>query len=197
MPCSIWMPPCASGPVFTVRRPRRTGLLCASAGMASVAVTAAVPARNARRLSFAAIGGSFALPAPGRLQSRRLVRHAPSDRNMTELIPHAIDLGQYHIVGLVNIDRIRGGHPAGTSRHPEDFGPISFGIEEVAADRAGVIDDVLDAIALGDQAPVEDAEIVETGHPQRDLLDQMRVLRARSSSHERDLVVDLLRICAQ
>src|SRR5262245_53410183 len=116
---------------------------------------------------------------------------------MTELIPYAIDLGQYHIVGLVDVDRIRGWHPAGTPRHPEDFGPISFGIEEVAADRAGVIDDVLDAIALGDQAPVEDAEIVETGHPHRDLLDQMRVLHARSSPHERDLVVYELRICAQ
>ena len=51
MPCSIWMPPCASGPVFTVSRPMRIGLFCAIAGIGNAAA-AAVPARRVRRSSF-------------------------------------------------------------------------------------------------------------------------------------------------
>src|SRR6266852_711645 len=53
MPCSIWMPPWASGPVLTVSRPTLKGAPCAIAGMptAAAAVPAAVPAKNFRRLS--------------------------------------------------------------------------------------------------------------------------------------------------
>src|SRR5690242_11130611 len=63
MPCSIWMPPCASGPVLTVNSPIRAGAPCAMAG-AHGKVVRAVPARNVRRLSFHAIKTShFAAPA--------------------------------------------------------------------------------------------------------------------------------------
>src|SRR5580658_9680956 len=53
-PCSIWIPPCASGPVLTVRRPSLNGLSCAMAGAGkrvSAAAPAAVPAKTARRLT--------------------------------------------------------------------------------------------------------------------------------------------------
>ena len=43
MPCSIWMPPWASGPVLTVRRPILKGAPCAcTAGIFSVATLAPV-----------------------------------------------------------------------------------------------------------------------------------------------------------
>src|SRR5258708_5611054 len=60
MPCSIWMPPCASGPVLTVSRPILKGAACAIAGipMAAAAVPAAVPAKNLRRLSVMDIASS-------------------------------------------------------------------------------------------------------------------------------------------
>src|SRR5712671_3750470 len=52
MPCSIWIPPWASGPVLTVSKPILNAAPCAIAGMpmAAAAVPAAVPARNLRRL---------------------------------------------------------------------------------------------------------------------------------------------------
>src|SRR5256885_3868846 len=37
-PCSIWMPPCASGPVLTVRSPILTGLFWAIAGIGRFAL---------------------------------------------------------------------------------------------------------------------------------------------------------------
>src|SRR5262245_13629102 len=61
IPCSIWIPPWARGPVFTVSRPTRTGLFWATAGMGSVAATTApVLTRNLRRVSPSAIASSFA-----------------------------------------------------------------------------------------------------------------------------------------
>ena len=61
MPCSIWMPPWASGPVLTVSRPILNGAACAIAGMA-IAVAAAAPAavlaRNLRRLMRMGMGQS-------------------------------------------------------------------------------------------------------------------------------------------
>jgi len=52
MPSSKWMPPAASGPVFTVSRPIFSGVLCATAGIGNAAALAAAaePARNRRRL---------------------------------------------------------------------------------------------------------------------------------------------------
>src|ERR1035437_8056465 len=53
MPCSIWIPPCASGPVLTVSRPILNGAACAMAGVGNLnvasAAPAAVPAINLRR----------------------------------------------------------------------------------------------------------------------------------------------------
>src|SRR5215475_5539986 len=64
MPCSIWLPPCASGPVFTVSRPILNGAPCAIAGransvVASPVAASAVPAKNVRRLSFEAMQSSL------------------------------------------------------------------------------------------------------------------------------------------
>src|SRR6185503_8288318 len=59
IPCSIWMPPWASGPVFTVSRPILNGAACAMAGVGNrsvaAAVPATVPARNVLRSSLRAI----------------------------------------------------------------------------------------------------------------------------------------------
>src|SRR5450759_4526995 len=54
-PCSIWIPPCASGPVLTVSRPSLNGAACAMAGVGNLnvasAAPAAVPAINLRRVT--------------------------------------------------------------------------------------------------------------------------------------------------
>src|SRR5262245_39450932 len=54
-PCSIWMPPEASGPVLTVRNPTRTGPVCAgAAGTLSTCVAtpaASAPLMTVRRLT--------------------------------------------------------------------------------------------------------------------------------------------------
>ena len=50
-PCSIWMPPWASGPVFTVSRPSLNGAACAwTAGAFSVAMLAPVASMPLRRI---------------------------------------------------------------------------------------------------------------------------------------------------
>src|SRR5882672_2622478 len=65
VPCSIWMPPAASGPVFTVSRPILTGLPCARATRGSVvaSVAPAAPTRKPRRSTLSAIADSFRGPA--------------------------------------------------------------------------------------------------------------------------------------
>src|SRR5271156_5827617 len=65
MPCSIWRPPEASGPVLTVSRPILTGADCAIDGIGNAAADAAAaePARNLRRLSLMVMVPSL-LPGP-------------------------------------------------------------------------------------------------------------------------------------
>src|SRR5689334_14485131 len=54
------MPPCASGPVFTVSRPSRNGSDCAIAGvgkrLSAAAAPAALPANIVRRLTLRVLG---------------------------------------------------------------------------------------------------------------------------------------------
>src|SRR5215813_10100751 len=133
----------------------------------------------------------------GDIQARRLIAHLAADGHVTNPLPEAIDLGQDRLVGLLDVDGIGDGHPARTARQPKDLGAVALGIEEVAADRARVVDHVLDAIALGAETPVEVAEIVERLHPHRDLLDQVRIFRAGPPAHQGDFVVDGLRIRAE
>src|SRR5499427_6545548 len=133
----------------------------------------------------------------GDLQARGLVGHLAADGHVTNLLPEAIDLGQDLLVRLLDVDGIGDGHPAWTSRQPEHFGAVALGIQEVAADGARVVDHVLDAIALGAETPVEVAEIVECLHAHRDLLDQVRIVRAGPSAHQGDFMVDGLRIRAE
>src|SRR3989449_7752616 len=205
VPCSIWMPPWASGPVFTVKRPMRTGLAWALAGPGNVTPAAsAVPARNVRRSSLAVIGsppGAFLrllfLFLSSDPERRGLFGHPPSHRHVAKLIPELIHFGQHGIIGLLDVDGLHGWHPAGSARDPEHLGAIALGVEEVAADGAGVVDDALDAIAVGDQAPAKAPQVVEGGHPHGDLLDQMRIRAVGPPAHERDLVVDGLGVRAQ
>src|SRR5438552_12925762 len=152
VPCSIWMPPWASGPVFTVKRPMRTGLACALAGLGRVAAAArAVPARNVRRSSLAVIGfppGPFLLflLLSSDPERRGLLEHPPSYRHIAQPIPELVHFGQHRLVGLLDDDGLHRGHPTGSARDPEHLGAIPLGVEEVAAAGAGVIDDTHDAI---------------------------------------------------
>src|SRR5262249_23221232 len=193
VPCSIWMPPVASGPVFTVSSPIRTGLLWAKAGTGTAASAALI--RNVRRVSRWAM--AFSLSLTGRSERRAFFRHPSPHRNVAELFEDAVDLGQHRVVGLMDVDRTDRGHPAWPARHPEHFVAIAFGIEEIAADGAGMIDDLLDAIPVDDQAAVERAKVVEAGDGHGDLLDQVRIRSVESSSHQRDLVVGRVGIGAQ
>src|SRR5258708_3716525 len=72
IPCSIWMPPWASGPVLTVKSPIRNGAACAMAGAKRNDAVATAPAAKARRLSLRAIG-----KPPRELESHPI--HDPSD----------------------------------------------------------------------------------------------------------------------
>src|SRR5262245_60330559 len=141
MPCSIWMPPWARGPVFTVSRPRRTGLAWARADRGSAAARA-VPTRNLRRSRDRAIAFSFArvlgvtttwrpsTPAARATsgaadrEGRGLLRHPPSHRHVAELSPQAIHVGEDGLVGALDVDRGRRRHPAGPARHPEHLRAI-------------------------------------------------------------------------
>src|SRR5215470_9096626 len=141
MPCSIWMPPAASGPVFTVRSPILTGFGCAKAGVPTMAAVAAVPTRKFRRVILGAIVSSFGELAEslraagglaGDLQAGGLVGHLAADGHVTNLLPEAIDLGQDRLVRLLDVDRVGDGHPARTPCQPEHLGAVALGIEEVA-----------------------------------------------------------------
>src|SRR5580704_6141365 len=80
------MPPCASGPVFTVRRPRRNGSACATAGagkrVSAAAAPATLPAKIVRRLTLRnlVLPGMRILPFPrlvarGRANRQSFSRH--------------------------------------------------------------------------------------------------------------------------
>ena len=85
----------------------------------------------------------------------------------------------HRVVRLVDVDGLGDRHPARPARQPEHLGAVALGVEEVAADRARVVDDPLDAVAVGPQAPMEVAKVVEARDPHRDLLDEMRVVSPR------------------
>jgi hypothetical protein len=61
--------------------------------------------------------------------------------------------------GLLDVDRIGRRHPARPAGHPEHLGAVALGVEEVAADGACVVDDALDAVALGHQPAAEGAKV--------------------------------------
>src|ERR1700682_3367821 len=113
VPCSIWIPPAASGPVFTVSRPILTGLPCALAERGSVAAASAVPVpiTNLRRSRCPVIGlhlleaRSCGLGLASYVERRGLLGRPPSHRHVTELIPQAVDLRQHRLVRLLDVDR--------------------------------------------------------------------------------------------
>src|SRR5207248_4832194 len=78
------MPPCASGPVFTVSRPRRNGSVCATAGagkrVTAAAAPATLPAKIVRRLTLR----DLILPGMRILPFPRLV--APADARAGNLL---------------------------------------------------------------------------------------------------------------
>src|SRR5207244_6284501 len=125
VPCSIWMPPAASGPVFTVSRPILTGLFWAIAGNGRVAATAVAPARNERRLMRTDMEASLM----GRLERGRLLGHPSANRHMAELVPHAIDFREHGGVRLVDVDGAHRRHPARAAGDPEHFRAVALGVE--------------------------------------------------------------------
>src|SRR5664279_652870 len=68
-PCSIWIPPCASGPVLTVSRPSLNGAAWAMAGAGNLNVASAAPAAvaamNVRRVTLRDIVFLPLSPHPG------------------------------------------------------------------------------------------------------------------------------------
>src|SRR2546430_16703279 len=117
VPCSIWMPPGGSGPVCRFKRPMRTGLAWALAGLGRVAAAAsAVPARNVRRSGLAVIG--FPL-GPSLLflflssdpERRSLFGHPPSHRHVAKLIPELVHFGQHRLVRVLDVHGLYRGQP--------------------------------------------------------------------------------------
>src|SRR3954464_11743938 len=135
------------------------------------------------------------------LECRRLLRHALAEADVAHALPQPVDFRKDRSVALLEVDRDRYRHPALAAGDPEHLGTIAFGIVEVAADGARVVDHALNAIARAHQAAVELAHVVERGATKRDLLDQLRFIDTwsmrRSSAHQRDLVVGGLRIGAE
>src|SRR5262250_1399941 len=107
------MPPWARGPVLTVKRPMRTGLLPwarAGTGFRVVATRVApAPTRNVRRPNFSAIAGSFSsfagLGLGRHLERRALLFHPAAHRHVAELVPQPVDVGQHRLVGALDVDR--------------------------------------------------------------------------------------------
>src|SRR6266516_5188365 len=93
MPCSIWMPPCASGPVFTVSRPILNGADCAIAGAFNVkALTPPrIPFSTVLRRSFMGVS----LPSVGVV---RLDRALASDRMRQGFHPRYFPYAKSHLV---------------------------------------------------------------------------------------------------
>src|SRR5439155_1812860 len=129
VPCSIWIPPAASGPVLTVSRPMRTGLDCAIAGNGKDAVTAApaAPARNPRRSTLPAISlllfsrGSIALGKTEHVLREVVEHHLLRDRRdlvEPDLAPEPLDVKFLRVaVAPVGLQRDVAGLEAGLGRH--------------------------------------------------------------------------------
>src|SRR5262245_58556109 len=98
------MPPCASGPVFTVSRPSLNGAACAIAGAGNLKVAAAapatVPAINLRREILRDIkNSSLCAPCRGCFIGLTRILCGPSDLgNAVPPCPTAADL-LLHIIG--------------------------------------------------------------------------------------------------
>src|SRR3989441_68940 len=129
VPCSIWIPPAASGPGLTVSRPMRTGLGCAIAGRGKDAATAApaAPARNPRRSTLIAISlllfsrDSIALRKAEHVLrevvEHHLLRHR-RDLVKPDLAPEPLDVELLGVaVAAVGLQRHVAGLEAGLGRH--------------------------------------------------------------------------------
>src|ERR1051325_7810519 len=103
------MPPAASGPVFTVRRPILTGLGCAKAG-AGINTAAAVPSRKLRRVTLTVMVSSWSSLA-SHLERGRLLAHRSADRHVPDVVPEPVDFREHDVVRLLDVDRIRHRHP--------------------------------------------------------------------------------------
>src|SRR5690242_8243530 len=99
----------------------RTGLAWARARSGRAAARAALPARKERRLSLrdmfcllfwleSTVGRESALA--GYLDSRGLVGGPPTDWHIAELVPQAVDVGEHRLVRPLDVDGVRGRHPA-------------------------------------------------------------------------------------
>src|SRR5262245_6862789 len=156
VPCSIWIPPVARGPVFTVRRPMRTGLFWAMAGAGSVAARIApvVPARNSRRPILVAIAVSFASRSVALGQPEHVFRDVVEDH----LLRHRRDLVEAHLA------------PEPLDVELLGIAVAAVGLEgDVARLEAGLGCEELGGVRLGAAGPsvVEEPRRLHTHEPRR------------------------------
>src|SRR5262245_25815643 len=94
------MPPCASGPVFTVSRPSLNGAACAIAGAgnlnAATAVPAAVPAINLRRVTLRDMHSSLVAPGGAYILMGRDIPAVFDATLFRDRLPHHGDPGHSH-----------------------------------------------------------------------------------------------------
>src|SRR5439155_23064990 len=120
--------------------------------------------------------------------------HSSTHGHVAQALPDTVDFGDDGLVWLLQINRIGVRHPARMASDPENFSTVSLGVEEVAANRATMVSNPVDAIALGYQAAVKCAQIVKGRDAHGVLVDEMRIVALRASPHEGDCVGDRLRI---
>jgi len=100
------------------------------------------------------------------------------------------------IVGPVYVNRHTYHCPGRKTRQPEGFYTISLRIAEVKTDSASMGYEPVNRIPLLDGAAFEVSNVVQRLDPQRYLLDQMRIIRLRTSLHYCNLVIDTIRVGA-
>src|ERR1041384_350210 len=98
------------------------------------------------------------------LKGRWLVGESFADANVTQPFPERIDLGEYRVVRLFDIDQVSDRNPTGSPGHPENFRTVALRIKVVTAKRADMIDDRVDPQASIDQPSINSAEVVEGRH---------------------------------
>src|SRR3954463_8704352 len=98
MPCSICLPPAASGPVRTVRKPMRIGSVCAAESVGKISATHSINIRNMGLLLWARKGSTLRIDAEE--NSRESIRiggtaHAGGGVRGTEILrrQRAADVG--------------------------------------------------------------------------------------------------------
>ena len=84
--------------------------------------------------------------------------------NVTQPFPERIDLGEYCVVRLFDIDQVSDRNPTRSPGDPENFRTVALRIEIITAKRADMIEDCVDPQASIDQPSINSTEVVEGSH---------------------------------